>query len=213
MHTLRLGEVNTVLCLGAHCDDIEIGCGGTMLRLLGQSPGVTAHWVVFSADDARAAEATASAQRFLAAAATRNIEIHRFRDGFLPYDGARVKAYFEELKRRIDPDVIFTHHSDDMHQDHRLVNELTWNTFRDHMILQYEIPKYDGDMGRPNLYVHLEPSQYEEKVKILMECFDSQRGKAWFSKELFMGLMRIRGMESNAPANHAEGFFARKVCL
>jgi len=205
--------IRTLLCLGAHSDDIEIGCGASVLRLLGESPDVTVHWVVFSSDERRADEATASAERFLASAGARNIEVHRFRDGFLPYDGAKVKAYFEELKRRIDPDVIFTHHGDDLHQDHRLVNELTWNTFRDHTILQYEIPKYDGDMGRPNFYVHVEPAQYEEKVKILMECFESQRDKAWFSKELFLGLMRIRGMESNAPSGHAEGFFARKVCL
>jgi len=213
MRTLALDQLKTVLCLGAHSDDIEIGCGGTILRLVAENPGVTVHWVVFSSDDARAAEATASAQRFLSGAADANVEIHRFRDGFLPYDGAKVKAYFEELKRRIDPDLIFTHHGDDLHQDHRLVNELTWNTFRNHLILHYEIPKYDGDLGRPNLYVHLEPARVEEKVRILMECFPSQSDKAWFSEDLFLGLMRMRGMESNAPTGHAEGFFARKVCL
>jgi len=213
MKALRLDDIRTVLCLGAHSDDIEIGCGGTMLRMLSERPGLVVHWVVFSADKARAAEATASAERFLAAAGSRDIEVHRFRDGFLPYDGAKVKAYFEELKRRIAPDLIFTHHHDDEHQDHRLVNELTWNTFRDHLILHYEVPKYDGDMGRPNLFVALEREHYEEKVRILMECFPSQRDKAWFSEDLFMGLMRIRGMEANAPSQYAEGFYARKVCL
>jgi len=213
MRTLGLEGVKTVLCLGAHSDDIEIGCGGTLLRLLEQNAGVTVHWVVFSADHARPAEATGSAGRFLAKAADRNIGVDRFRDGFPPFERAKVKAYFEELKRRIEPDLVFTHHGDDLHQDHRLINELTWNTFRDHLILQYEIPKYDGDMGRPNFYVHLDPAQYEEKVRILMDCFESQREKAWFSEELFLGLMRIRGMESNAPSAYAEGFFARKVCL
>lgn len=213
MKALRLDDIETILCLGAHSDDIEIGCGGTLLRLLSERPGVTVHWVVFSSDEARAAEATASAERFLESAATRSVEVHRFRDGFLPYDGAKVKAYFEELKRRIAPDLVFTHHHDDQHQDHRLVNELTWNTFRDHLILHYEVPKYDGDMGRPNFFVALEPEHYQAKVRILMECFPSQREKAWFSEDLFLGLMRIRGMEANAPSGYAEGFYARKVYL
>lgn len=211
MQSIDFNKVGTVLCLGAHSDDIEIGCGGTLLKLIAANPDVVVHWVVFSSDEKRAQEAQDSAERFLDGAGESKIEIHRFRDGFFPYDGARIKSYFEELKRRAQPDVIFTHYRDDRHQDHRLINELTWNTYRNHLVLEYEIPKWDGDMGSPNFFVHLDETQCRSKVATLMECFGTQAGKHWFSEELFMGLMRIRGMESNAPSQYAEGFFARKV--
>lgn len=204
-------KIGTVLCLGAHSDDIEIGCGGTVLKLLGAQPAAEVHWIVFSGDGRRAGEAEASAQRFLAGAAKQAVEIHRFRDGFFPYDGAKIKSYFEEIKRRIRPDVVFTHYRHDLHQDHRLVCELTWNTFRSHLILEYEVPKWDGDMGAPNLFVHLDEALCRRKVEYLREGFPTQGDKHWFDEELFMGLMRLRGMESNSPTRYAEAFYARKV--
>jgi LmbE family N-acetylglucosaminyl deacetylase len=213
MQPLKLDDVATILCLGAHSDDIEIGCGGTVLRLLEESPAVRMHWVVFSASGDRAQEAEASAERFIGHASETTVELHEFRDGFLPYDGGAVKERFEDLKRRVRPDLIFTHHRHDLHQDHRLVCELTWNTFRDHRVLEYEVPKWDGDLGRPNLYFPLEDTHGRTKVEILLDCFASQRDKRWFSAETFRGLMRIRGVECNAPSGYAEGFYARKLTL
>ncbi|MDH3197019.1 MAG: PIG-L family deacetylase [Candidatus Krumholzibacteria bacterium] len=204
-------KIGTVLCLGAHSDDIEIGCGGTVLKLVAAHPGAEVHWIVFSGDGGRGGEAEASAQRFLADAAKRSVEIHRFRDGFFPYEGAKIKNYFEEIKRRIRPDVVFTHYRHDLHQDHRLVCELTWNTFRSHLILEYEVPKWDGDMGAPNLFVHLDEAVCRRKVEYLREGFPTQGDKHWFDEGLFMGLMRLRGMESNSPTRFAEAFYARKV--
>jgi len=211
--TLSLKGVGCVLCLGAHSDDIEIGCGGTILRLAEENPGLVVHWVVFSARADRAREAEASAARFLAGAGSRGVELHQFRDGFFPSELAKIKTYYEELKKRIQPDVIFTHCRDDLHQDHRVVNELTWNTFRDHAILEYEIPKWDGDLGRPNVYVPLEAKHAAAKVGILMACFGTQAGKQWFDEETFSALMRLRGLECNATARRAEAFYGRKVVL
>jgi LmbE family N-acetylglucosaminyl deacetylase len=213
MKTLSLGGIASVLCLGAHSDDIEIGCGGTILRVIENNPGATVHWVVFSAREDRAREAEASAARFLAGAGVRNVELHQFRDGFFPSEQARIKTYYEELKGRVRPDLIFTHQRDDLHQDHRVVCELTWNTFRDHTILEYEIPKWDGDLGRTNVYVPLEPRHAEGKIAILTECFATQTGKQWFDQETFSGLMRLRGLECNAPYRRAEAFYGRKVVL
>ena len=213
MRTLSLDGIASVLCLGAHSDDIEIGCGGTILRLLEANPRATVHWVVFSARADRAREAQASAARFLAGAAGSNVELHQFRDGFFPSEQARIKTYYEELKGRIRPDLIFTHQRDDLHQDHRVVCELTWNTFRDHAILEYEVPKWDGDLGRPNVYVPLGTEQAAGKIAILMECFATQAGKHWFDEETFFGLMRLRGLECNAPSRRAEAFYGRKVVL
>jgi LmbE family N-acetylglucosaminyl deacetylase len=201
----------SVLCLGAHSDDIEIGCGGTILSLKAAAP-VEFHWVVLSACGVRAEEAAASAELF-ASPAPRRVILKSFRDGYFPYCGSELKDCFEELKTTLNPDLIFTHFRDDAHQDHRLVNELTRNTFRDHLILEYEVPKYDGDMGQPNVFVPLEPNHYRQKVDYLMEAFGSQRTKRWFDPETFLGLMRIRGMESNSPSGYAEGFYGRKVGL
>jgi len=211
--TLGLTGLNSLLCLGAHSDDIEIGCGGTVLRVLEANPGAAVYWVVFSARADRAREAQASAARFLAGAGERHVEMHQFRDGFFPSEIARIKTYYEELKGRIQPDLIFTHQRDDLHQDHRVVCELTWNTFRNHAILEYEIPKWDGDMGRPNVYVPLEERHAAGKTDILMGCFGTQAGKHWFDVETFNALLRLRGLECNAPARRAEAFYGRKVVL
>lgn len=201
-----------ILCLGAHSDDIEIGCGGTLLQLKKTYQKVKFHWVVFSASESRGKEAAKGAELFTAGC-EREVVLKEYRDGFLPYSGAGVKDLFEELKERVNPDVIFTHWQGDAHQDHRLVSELTWNTFRDHLIFEYEIPKYDGDMGRPNLFVSLDSPLAEQKATQLFEVFESQRSKPWFDRNTFLGLMRIRGMESNSPSGYAEAFHCRKLVL
>jgi LmbE family N-acetylglucosaminyl deacetylase len=212
MKNLLLGDgVKTVLFLGAHCDDVEIGCGGT-LALLGRSrPDVRIHVAVFSGETARAAETRKAIRQLLPAASNAEIHLHEFRDGFFPAAWPQVKESFEALKRVCQPDVIFTHYENDKHQDHRIVCELTWNTFRNHMILEYEIPKWDGDIGRPSLYMPLPKDVVDHKVETLLDCFASQAGKRWFTADLFSGLMRIRGMESNAESGFAEAFFVRKL--
>jgi LmbE family N-acetylglucosaminyl deacetylase len=216
MHTLKLpwdaaSRVN-VLCLGAHSDDIEIGCGGTVLRLARQYPNCVFHWVVFSATGVRAQEAQRAAALFAGTRALKGPLLKDFQDGFMPFIGAEVKAVFEELKV-VSPDLIFTHNRNDAHQDHRLLGELTWNTFRDHLILEYEIPKYDGDLGRPGVFVPLDPELCERKVQYLMDTFVSQRSKPWFQSETFVSLLRLRGMECNAPSGYAEAFYCRKLVL
>jgi len=202
----------TVLCLGAHCDDIEIGCGGTLLHLKETLPGVKFHWVVFSASGPRGQEAKKAAELFTAGC-EREIVLKDYRDGFLPYDGSAVKGFFEEMKRQVNPDLIFTHWSGDAHQDHRLISELTGNTFRNHLILEYEIPKYDGDLGRPGVFVPLDPEVYKKKVDYIMDAFQSQHPKRWFQPETFLSLMRLRGMECNSPSDYAEAFYCRKMVL
>lgn len=200
-----------VLCLGAHSDDIEIGCGGTILRLTGEFPDLDVVWVVLSGSATRAAEARCSAERFLARAGRSRLIVQDFKDGFFPYIGAEVKTYFESLKGQVSPDIIFTHYRHDRHQDHRLVSELTWNTFRDHLILEYEIPKYDGDLGSPNYFVRLDEPLCRMKADYLIESFPSQRQKPWFTRDTFLALMRLRGMEARAPGRYAEGFYAHKL--
>ncbi len=201
-----------VLCLGAHSDDIEIGCGGTLLRFKKLFRKLRFHWVVFSASGARGQEATKGAELFASNSDTK-IVLKNFRDGFLPYDASDIKDSFEEMKGQVNPDLIFTHWKGDAHQDHRLLSDLTWNTFRNHLILEYEVPKYDGDMGRPNLFVPLDTPLYENKIDHLFEAFPSQRAKRWFDRETFLGLMRIRGMECNAASGYAEAFHCRKLVL
>ena len=202
-----------VLAIGCHADDIEIGCGGTLLTLVAANPELEVDWVVLAAPGERAAEARASAAAFLAGAAAARVEVHEFRDGFLPYVGGEVKEVFEDLKRRVDPQLVLTHAGYDFHQDHRLACELTWNTFRDHLILEYEIPKFDGDLGRPNVFVPLEPDVVERKLALIEQHFPSQAGKHWFDRETFLGLMRLRGMEAVAPTRFAEAFTSRKAVL
>jgi len=200
-----------VLCLGAHCDDIEIGCGGTLLRLIAEHHRVEVMWVVFCSNDIRAAEARNAAHSFLNGAVKQTVTIKDQRDGFLPYYAVDVKEFFEELKNKFSPDLIFTHYRDDRHQDHRLISDLTWNTWRDHVILEYEIPKYDGDLGSPNFFVSLSESLCSKKAELVFECFPSQKSKHWFQPETFLSLARIRGIESCAPESYAEGFYARKI--
>jgi len=201
-----------ILCLGSHSDDIEIGCGGTILRLLSGQSEIEVAWVVFGSSNKRDQEARDSADRFLVQAKKKNVAVKNFRDGFFPFEGAQIKDYFEELKA-VSPDLIFTHNRKDAHQDHRLIAELTWNTFRNHLILEYEIPKYDGDMGQPNLFVPLEQEIYEKKVRYIVESFETQRSKQWFGKDTFLALMRLRGMECVAPSGYAEAFYCRKLVL
>jgi LmbE family N-acetylglucosaminyl deacetylase len=210
---LNVSEPLQVLCLGAHSDDIEIGCGGTILRLAEDYPCCSFHWVVFSATGEREAEARRGAELFAGSAHLRGSLLKNFPDGFLPFVGAEVKAVFEELKHTVSPDLILTASRKDAHQDHRFVAELTWNTFRDHLIVEYEIPKYDGDMGQPGFFVPLEKEIYQQKVDYLMEVFESQRHKRWFEPETFLSLMRLRGMECNAPSGYAEAFHCRKLIL
>lgn len=209
---LNQGTLN-VLCLGCHSDDIEIGCGGTILRLAEQYPASVFHWVVFSAIGVREAEAERGATLFVESGRLKGPLLKSFPDGFMPFTGDKVKAVFEELKQTISPDLIFTHSRKDAHQDHRLISELTWNTFRDHMILEYEIPKYDGDLGQPNFFVPLQPEVFQKKIRYIMDTFQSQRGKRWFQEDTFLSLMRLRGMECNAPSRHAEAFYCRKLML
>lgn len=208
----RSSDAVQLLCLGAHSDDIEIGCGGTLLHLKQVFPRLKFHWVVFSAGGPRGQEAAKAAEMFTAGC-EKEIVLKEYRDGFLPYSGTQIKDFFEELKSLVKPDVIFTQWGGDAHQDHRLLSELTWNTFRDHLILEYEVPKYDGDMGRPNLFVPLVAPLYTQKVDYLFEAFQSQRAKRWFDRETFLGLMRIRGMEANSPSGYAEAFHCRKMVL
>lgn len=203
----------TVLCLGAHSDDIEIGCGGTIIGLTKQYPNSVFHWVVFSAIGVRETEARLAATLFVGPASLRPPQLKTFPDGFMPFVGADVKRLFEELKRQISPDVVFAPYRNDAHQDHRLIGDLTWNTFRDHLILEYEIPKYDGDLGKPNVFVPLEPETCQKKVHFLMETFQSQLPKAWFEESTFLSLMRLRGVESNSPSGYAEAFYGRKLVL
>jgi LmbE family N-acetylglucosaminyl deacetylase len=202
-----------ILCLGAHCDDIEIGCSATILKLIAEQPETSVTWVVMGSTEVRAQEALESAHALLAPVRKKNIVIKAFRDGFFPYVGADLKACFEELKREVSPDVIFTHYREDLHQDHRLVSELTWNTFRDHLILEYEIPKYDGDLGRPNLFVPLDEDLCRRKIDNILGTFRSQADKRWFTEDLFRAILRLRGMESNSPSGYAEAFYCRKMVL
>lgn len=215
---LRLGlEKNgrkpyKILCLGAHSDDIEIGCGGTIVKLLNEYPGSEVYWVVLSSTPERDREARKSANLFLKGTPRKTVVVKHFRTSFFPYQGEKIKAYFETLKK-VSPDLIFTHYRHDLHQDHRVVCDLTWNTFRNHLILEYEIPKYDGDLGVPNCFVHLDEATSQFKVRNLLSVFGTQRDKHWFSEDTFLALMRIRGVESAAPEKYAEAFYTRKLLL
>jgi LmbE family N-acetylglucosaminyl deacetylase len=202
-----------VLCLGAHCDDIEIGCGGTVAELARRFPAARFQWVVLSADDVRERETRSAAARLHGAGADAAVEVARFRASYFPFCGGEIKDYFESLKERVDPDVILTHRLEDRHQDHRVVAELTWNTFRHHTILEYEIPKYEGDLGQPNLYVPLGRETVDLKLGTLTECFPSQRHRSWFTGDLFLSHLRLRGIECHAPSGFAEALHARKLVL
>jgi LmbE family N-acetylglucosaminyl deacetylase len=207
------GAQTRILCLGAHADDIEIGCGGTILTLATTTAALQVTWVVFSSNEDREREARASADAILSDVPQKQILIERFRDGFFPYTGGDIKDYFEHLKTQVAPDLIFTHYRHDLHQDHRVISELTWNTFRKHLILEYEIPKYDGDLGSPNLFTRLDESIVHKKTQIILQFFQTQEHRHWFSADLFLALMRMRGVESAAPSSYAEAFYARKLVL
>jgi LmbE family N-acetylglucosaminyl deacetylase len=202
-----------LLCIGAHSDDLEIGCGGTVMTWLAGRRKTEVTWVVLSAEGARAAEARRSARALLARASSQRVVIAAFRDGYLHGQYIEVKDLFEDLKKEIDPDVVLTHWLQDRHQDHRLAAELTWNTWRNHLVLEYEIPKYEGDLAPPNAYVPVSASAARRKVDHLRRHFSSQKRKDWFVAENFLGLMRVRGMESRSPSGFAEGFHARKLVL
>jgi LmbE family N-acetylglucosaminyl deacetylase len=211
MLPVDLGKsVRKVLCIGAHADDIEIGCGGTLLKWATANPGLQFHWVVFTAEGKRAAEARASAKALLHGSRLK-IVIKDFRNSFLPFQGGRVKEFFEALKKSFEPDVVFTHFRDDRHQDHRLLSDLAWNSFRNHLILEYEIPKYDGDLGHPNFFVSLTESLSRKKSEHICRYFQTQSNKHWFAEETFLALMRLRGVECAAP--YAEAFYCRKLLV
>jgi LmbE family N-acetylglucosaminyl deacetylase len=212
MLNFHLPTIPRILCVGAHSDDIEIGCAGTLLTLLARYERAAVKWVVFSGSDIRAAEGRASAELFLEHAGERQIDVHRFRDGFFPAQFAEIKERFETLKT-FRPDLIFTHYRDDRHQDHRVLSDLAWNTFRDHTILEYEIPKYDGDFGQPNVFVPLSPEVARRKTEVLLAAFASQREKPWFDAETFLAVLRLRGMECASPTRFAEAFYGRKITI
>jgi LmbE family N-acetylglucosaminyl deacetylase len=209
MTNLRLDGVKSLLCLGAHADDIELGCGATIRKLTRERPGLVVWWVVFTADGKRQAEAKNSARAFLRYAGTAQVVIKQFRNSYFPFEGAAIKDFFESLKSRVKPDLIFTHFREDRHQDHRLISDLTWNTFRNQLILEYEIPKYDGDFASPNFFVPFNELLANEKADNLCRYFQTQSNKHWFDRDTFLSLMRLRGME--CCAKHAEAFFVRKM--
>jgi LmbE family N-acetylglucosaminyl deacetylase len=202
-----------ILCLGAHADDIEIGCGGLILSLIKNHKAVEVDWVVFSAPPERDREARRAAALFLKGASRKRVMLRQFRDGFFPYQGADIKSEFERLKGEVVPDLILTHYRHDRHQDHRVLSDLTWNTFRDHLVIEYEVPKYDGDLGTPNFFLPLDQSTSDRKLRFIHSAFVSQREKHWFSAKTFVALMRLRGMECRAPEGYAEAFYVRKLLL
>ncbi|HHH50210.1 MAG TPA: PIG-L family deacetylase [Saprospiraceae bacterium] len=200
-----------ILCLGAHCDDIEIGCGGTLLKMIEAGKVAQIKWIVFASNEERKKEAIASAEAFLINVSNKEITVLNYRDAFLNFSALAIKEFYELIKKTFDPDLIFTHYRNDRHQDHRLISDLTWNTFRSHLILEYEIPKYDGDLGIPNSFFHLTEAIAKRKVNIMLEKFQSQKNKHWFDQETFLSLMRIRGMEAACLTKYAEAFHMRKV--
>lgn len=208
---IQFKKLQRILCLGAHSDDIEIGCGGTILKLIEQNPTLEFLWVVFSADGSRADEARSSAEAFLEAAAKKSVSIKQYKTSFFPFQGEAIKESFEEIKAVFQPDLVFTHYRDDRHQDHRILSDLAWNTFRNHVILEYEIPKYDGDLGMPNVFVELGEDHCRKKLGYLLKFFQTQSNKHWFDQDTFLALMRLRGMEAASVTRYAEAFYSRKM--
>jgi LmbE family N-acetylglucosaminyl deacetylase len=202
-----------ILCLGAHCDDVEIGCGGTVLRLLAERPGSTITWVALASNDVREKETSGAAAEFFKGAGKSDLVVKQFRDGYFPNQFAEIKDFFEHIKAELRPELILTHHRHDRHQDHRTVAELTWNTFRDHLIAEYEIPKYEGDLGHPNLYVPLSEATARRKIDLILRYYQSQGGRRWFRAETFEAVLRLRGIECNAPDGMAEAFHISKLVI
>ena len=211
MNGLGFHRLETILCLGAHADDIEIGCGGTILQLLKQRPQVKVHWIVFSGDERRQSEARESAEAFLAGCQNKQVDVRDFRDAYFPAQWESLKDQFSKLRQQCEPSLVFTHRLDDRHQDHQVVSQLTWNHFRQHPILEYEIPKYEGDLATPSIYVPLESEMAEHKIRLLERHFFSQQSKPWYDRSTFEGLMRVRGLESGSSSPWAEGFYVRKL--
>jgi LmbE family N-acetylglucosaminyl deacetylase len=206
-----LGSVRRILCLGAHSDDIEIGLGGTLLKLIKQQSDLEVWWIVFSAPGYRAAEAQASANDFLAGVQNREIRIGSFRESYFPSEWPAIKDWFEEIKAKFAPDIVFTHCREDRHQDHRVLSDLAWNTFRNHLILEYEILKYDGDLGSPNVFVPISEQVCSRKIELLLKHFKTQATKHWFTSDTFEAMHRIRGVECASRTGRAEGFYCRKL--
>jgi LmbE family N-acetylglucosaminyl deacetylase len=213
MFTPALTNLRRVLCLGCHADDIEIGCGGTVLRLLDEHPGIEVWWVVLSGEPERAEEARRSADAWLASAGSRQVLFGNFRDRYFPAQWTQIKDFIHGIAERFTPDLVFSQRRDDVHQDHRLLGELTWNAFRNHCIWEYEIPKYEGDLGQPNVFFSLDEATCRRKIELLGDVFPSQKSKPWFTADTFWALLRLRGLECNSPSRFAEGFYARKVRL
>ena len=211
LNLFALNQQPKILCLGAHPDDIEIGCGATLLRIIDEVPKPEICWVAFSGDKLRQNEAAESASNFLSKVKTKKIIMKDFRESYFPFIGEKIKDYFEELEDDFRPDIIFTHYANDAHQDHRLISNLTWNTFRDHLILEYEIPKYDGDLSIPNVYVHVNNFVAKRKISLIMKGFPSQKEKKWFNEKTFQAILTLRGIESNSPTKYAEAFHCRKI--
>jgi LmbE family N-acetylglucosaminyl deacetylase len=207
----RLSGLKKILCIGAHSDDIEIGCGGTIIKLIKKEPGVEVYWFVFSAAGDRGREAERSAREFLDRAKVAKIQLLKHRESYFPEQWALIKDAFEKLHTQCDPDLIFTHFRDDRHQDHRMLSDLTWNTFRNHLILEYEVFKYDGDLAQPNFYVPLDEKTCSAKVKMIVRNFKTQTSKHWFTEDAFLGIMRIRGIE--CASHYGEAFYCRKMII
>jgi LmbE family N-acetylglucosaminyl deacetylase len=213
MLQLSLGSARRVLCLGAHSDDIEIGAGGTLLKLAEEQPHLEIWWIVFSAPGYRAAEAHESAKDFLSGVTNREIKVGSFRESYFPSEWPTIKDWFEEIKANFNPDVVFTHYRNDRHQDHRVLSELAWNTFRNHLIFEYEIPKYDGDLGRPNVFLPISEQICSRKIELLLKHFKTQATKHWFTSDTFEAMHRIRGVECASSTGRAEAFYSRKMIL
>ena len=206
-------SVKRVLCLGAHSDDIEIGCGGTLLRLAATFPTIEIHWCVFGAGGRRKKEARSSAAEFLGGLKKCRVSVSEFRESYFPQEWASIKDQFERIKRKMDPDLVFTHWREDRHQDHRVLSDLAWNTFRNHTILEYEVPKYDGDLGQPNFYVALDEATCRRKVATILKHFESQAHRHWFTEDTFLSLLRLRGIECGPGTRYAEAFHSRKLVV
>jgi LmbE family N-acetylglucosaminyl deacetylase len=213
MWQIPFGSVQHILCLGAHADDIEIGAGGTLLKLAEQIPELEVQWVVFSAPGPRAEEARRSADEFLISLPRKQVIIGSFRESYFPSEWVAIKDWFEGVKAKFSPDLVFTHYREDRHQDHRVLSDLAWNTFRNHLILEYEILKYDGDLGSPNVFVPLSEQLCLRKVELLLKYFKTQSTKHWFTSDTFEAMHRIRGIESVSPTGRAEAFYSRKLVL
>jgi LmbE family N-acetylglucosaminyl deacetylase len=213
MWAAPLDSVRRILCLGAHSDDIEIGAGATLLKLAAQISNLEVWWVVFSAPGPRAEEADRSAEEFLSGVSSKQIKIGSFRESYFPSEWPLIKEWYEEIKAKFDPDVVFTHYRDDRHQDHRVLSDLSWNTFRNHLILEYEILKYDGDLGCPNVFIPLSEQLCNRKIELLLKHFKTQSTKQWFTSDTFEAMHRIRGVECTSATGRAEAFYCRKMTL